>query len=194
MKGVVRWWWVRHAPVEAVGFCGWSDPPADLTDQYMLDNLKMALPEDAVLVSSDLRRASHTADALQRGAWRRSAPEAGLREQNFGEWEGRPYDSMDEAESTAFWSAPAEASPPGGESFTQLYLRVADAIATHNDQGAQDIVAVAHSGVIRAALAIALGAPPVMGLTFEIAPLSLTRIDWLSHEEAWRISAVNVTV
>ena len=190
----VRWWWVRHAPARRdlggpAAFCGWSDPPADLSDEHALAVLRSALPEEAAIVSSDLTRARETADALARRNSKRLEADRHLREQNFGAWEGRPYDAP---EMTEFWRNPALAAPPEGESFAEVCDRVSRAVMTQNAAEETEIVAVAHAGSIRAALALALGLPPSQALAFEIAPLSLTRIDWLVDAKAWRIGGVNV--
>lgn len=190
---VVRWWWVRHAPVRATGFCGWTDVPADLSDETSLSDLRMALPEDAVLVTSDLERAASTGDALARRTWTRRSVEPALREQNFGRWEGRPY-VADAPDLAAFWREPAVARPPDGESFADLCERVAAFVVESSRVERGDVVAVAHAGVIRAALACALGLQPSQALAFEVAPLSLTRIDWVVSAQAWRIGAVNLSV
>lgn len=193
MTDLVRWWWVRHAPVSATGFCGWSDPEADLSDEQTLAMLRASLPEDAVLLSSDLRRATATADALTRRSWMRAAPTDQLREQNFGRWEGHPYD--DDPDLDSFWRDPSGFRPPGGESFADLCLRVGRFVVTESRASeSREIVSVAHAGAIRAALALALTLPPAIALSFEIAPLSLTRIDWLAEAKTWRIGTVNYTV
>jgi broad specificity phosphatase PhoE len=56
-----------------------------------------------------------------------------------------------------------------------------------------DIVAIAHGGSIRAALAIALGLPPRGGLAFTTDNCSLTRLDHYlgSDGEGWRVVMVN---
>lgn len=190
---IVRWWWVRHAPVAAQGFCGWTDAPADLSDDYSLAALRAALPEDAVLFTSDLERAIATAEVLARRTWRRQPAEPALREQNFGEWEGRSY-GEDGPDLTAFWRDPANTRPPEGESFADLCERVGRFVASATEQDSADVVVVAHAGVVRAALALALGLPPVQALAFEVSPLSLTRIDWVLSARAWRIGAVNISV
>lgn len=193
MSDLVRWWWVRHAPVSATGFCGWSDPEADLSDDQTLAMLRASLPEDALLLSSDLRRATATAEALARRSWDRAEPTAQLREQNFGDWEGRAYD--DEPDLDSFWRDPSGVRPPGGESFSDLCLRIGRYIVTQSREiDRREVVVVAHAGAIRAALALALTLPPAIALTFEVAPLSLTRVDWLSQAKTWRIGAVNCTV
>lgn len=190
---VSRWWWVRHAPVSAEGFCGWTNAPADLSDDYSLSALRAALPEDAVLLSSDLDRATATADALARRTWERRPAEPALREQHFGDWEGQSY-GADGPDLSAFWRDPANTRPPAGESFADLCDRVAGFMREAVRQERRDVVVVAHAGVIRAALALALGLPPGQALAFEISPLSLTRIDWVLSVEAWRIGAVNISI
>ena len=187
---MVRWWWVRHGPTNAKGFCGWTDAPADLTDGRSLAALRTALPDHALLMTSDLTRSIATADALERRTWTRRDPDAALREQNFGSWEGLGYDEPEGAEQ--FWRDPASASPPEGESFAALCERVAKPVMDISHSGHDEIVVVAHAGVVRAALALALTLPPLTALSFEIAPLSLTRIDWMRGSKAWRVGFVNV--
>lgn len=192
MSKIVRWWWVRHAPVDVRGFCGWSDPDVRLDDDDALSRLRGALPETATLVSSDLLRAVRTADAIARRRWDRANATPMLREQNFGAWEGRGYDDGQDLQ--AFWRDPAMIAPPDGESFAQVCERVARFVLGSSRAGSGEIVAVAHAGAIRAALALALTLPPAQALSFEVAPLSLTRIDWIEDAMVWRIGAVNVTL
>ncbi|MEL6316892.1 MAG: histidine phosphatase family protein [Pseudomonadota bacterium] len=190
---VMRWWWIRHAPVEARGFCGWSDPPADLSDEEAIGRLRSAMPEEATLVTSDLDRAIGTAEAIARRTWRRLDPQRDLREQNFGAWEGMLTTDVPAEEADAFWSDPGVRAPPGGESFSEVCGRVGEAIAAARAEAASatDVVAVAHAGTVRAALVLALGLNPSRALAFEVAPLSLTRIDWISEAGAWRVVSVN---
>ncbi|HBR36935.1 MAG TPA: histidine phosphatase family protein, partial [Sulfitobacter pontiacus] len=58
------WHWVRHGPTHEKNFVGWRDVPADLSDVAQLGRLNAHLPQRAVMVSSDLIRASATADTL----------------------------------------------------------------------------------------------------------------------------------
>ncbi|MCI4664692.1 MAG: histidine phosphatase family protein [Neomegalonema sp.] len=187
---MVRWWWVRHGPTNARGFCGWTDSPADLSDGRSLSALRTALPDHAMLLTSDLSRSIDTADAIGRRTWLRREPDAAFREQNFGAWEGLSYDEPEGAEQ--FWRDPAAAAPPEGESFAALCARVATPIMEISRGDDDEIVAVAHAGVIRAALALALTLPPLSALAFEISPLSLTRIDWIREAKAWRVGCVNM--
>jgi broad specificity phosphatase PhoE len=140
---------------------GWTDLSADLSDRAALARLDAALPRGAVLVSSDLRRAVQTAGALAAGR-ERVAPLPALREVHFGAWELRTAAEAEAAAPAAwraFWAAGGAA--PGGEGWAGFRDRVGAAVrglaAAH---AGRDIVAVAHLGVILAALALAGGARP----------------------------------
>src|SRR6185437_7588559 len=85
-----------------------------------------------------------------------------------------------------FWKAPAENRPPNGESFADQVMRVRSALAALPPG---DVVVVAHSGTVRATLAIALGIAPESALRFKVDPLSLTRID--RSEAGWSVVCVN---
>ena len=90
----------------------------------------------------------------------------------------------------------------GGPTFRSSFGGVAPAIArvapaidrlTAEHAGA-DIVAVAHGGTIRAALAVALGLDPESALSFATETLSLTRLDHIADDRdgaSWRVSTVN---
>lgn len=196
---IVRWWWVRHAPSIAEGLTGWTDAPADLSDVVGLMRLRDALPRSATVISSDLARAEATAAKLT-GKRLRGPSERAFREQFFGHWEGLSHDEIAEQspdQAAAFWADPANAKPPGGESFAALCKRVAETVGRLNGSvRSGDVAVVAHAGSIRAALANALNLPPDTALSFEIAPLSLTRLDRIETEtgEVWRVGGVNLSI
>lgn len=190
----LRWWWVRHGPTHVAGAVGWTDVPADLGDTAAIARLSAALPPDAPVLSSDLARARDTATALQ-GTRPRLPDMAALRELNFGAWETRGFDDIardDPVAHDAFWQTPETAAPPDGESLGDLTARVSGVIAGFNAAPpGPDVIVVAHAGVIRAALSQIAGMSTPASLAFHVAPLSLTRLDWLGQKEQWRIDRVN---
>ena len=203
MERETRWWWVRHAPVTANQgrIYGQSDVPADFagTDATMA-RLAAALPRDAVLVTSDLRRTVDTAEALRiAGAtWSESHRDPQLREQSFGDWQGLTGDAFGRIRDRlphSGWLAPAFERAPGGESFADVVARVVPAIIRHTAAFAgRDIVAVSHGGTIRAALGYALGLDPESALSFTMETLALTRLDHIETRDdagVWRIVTVN---
>jgi broad specificity phosphatase PhoE len=124
--------------------------------------------------------------------------ERDLAEQSFGDWQGMKYTDLTAMQAEAyhrFWLAPAHQAPPGGESFIAVMERVSRAIRRLNEEhSARDIIAVAHGGTIRAALAEALDLTPEAALAFSIDNLSLTRIERFDGPgvgHGWRVATVN---
>jgi len=209
MTHVTSWWWIRHAPVvsHAGRIYGALDVPCDTSEAAVYDRLARLLPDDPLWITSQLGRAQATADAIEAAAAADPVErlvETAFAEQSFGDWQGMSYRELDELRDGAwhrFWLTPAEERPPGGESFVDVMARVAAAVRGLSVAHAgRQIVAVAHGGTIRAALAQALSLEPERALAFEIANCSVTRIDHIagspgSHapevSEAWRVGQVN---
>lgn len=186
MRDETRLWLIRHAPVAGPrGVIHDSDAPADISDVATIAALRAKLPLTATVFASPSRRTLETAFALGL----RPIEEASFREQSFGSWTGRRHDEIAKelgAKYQEFWRAPATSAPPDGESFVDQIARVRDGIAR---LPAGDVLLIAHSGTVRAAIAIALDVAPETALRFVIDPLSLTRIDRL--ENGWRVGCVN---
>ena len=200
---VTRWWWVRHAPVTDHGgrLYGRTNVPANTSDRARFEALAAALPEGAVWITSALLRAHQTADAIADAghAVGSRIVEPDLDEQDFGRWQGLTWDEVAAQRgglAHKYWVAPAETTPPQGESFLWVMERVAAAINRRTvGHAGSDIVAVAHGGSIRAALGLALGLDGERALAFSIDNLSITRIDHVdgpARGEAWRVAGVNL--
>jgi alpha-ribazole phosphatase len=202
---VTRWWWIRHAPVTSHGgrIYGQRDVDADCGEAAPFEALAGLLPADAVWLASHLRRTHQTAAAIvaaNGGAAPELVIEEDLAEQHFGDWQGLTHAELaarPDGAAHRFWLAPAHVAPPGGESFEQLVARVGGAVARVTARHAgRDLVAVAHGGTIRAALALALDLPPERALAFSIDNCSLTRLDHIApaggaEPAQWRVAAVN---
>ncbi len=189
---MTRFWWVRHGPTHINGFVGWSDAPADLSDTAALARLEASLPPEALVISSDLQRAVKTADVIC-GSRKRLPHDPALREMNFGDWEMKDFRQVSDTDpkrARAFWETPGDHAPPNGESWSQTTARVNGAvtrlIAEHPDQ---DIIVVAHVGVILTQLQQASTMPPAAAMSFVIDNLSVTRLDHLAPQ--WRVKGVN---
>lgn len=198
-----RWWWIRHAPVhvDQGRIYGQRDLPCDCSDAPLFARLAALLPPRAVWVTSHLLRARQTAEAIL-AAGHLPRPydylqDPDLAEQNLGDWQGVDRASFlkdRKQEPGSFWYAPADERAPNGESFVDVVERVAPAVARFTEaHRGRDIVAVAHGGTIRAALAIALELPAEGGLSFSTDNCSLTRLDhYLGSDGAgWRVVMVN---
>lgn len=188
---MTRFWWVRHGPTHQKAFVGWRDVPADLSDTARIARLNAYLPSDAVLVASDLIRASATADVLTQ---RQRLPDlAALREFNLGDWDGKHFTEVEASHPTVsrrYWEEPGDHAPPNGESWNAAAARVSTAVNTLLAAHAgRDIIVVAHIGVILTQVQTALGVTAYQALSHHIDNLSVT---CLSHDGArWVAGVIN---
>lgn len=179
---MTTWHWVRHGPTHAKSFVGWRDVPADLSATDQIGRLRAALPQKAVVISSDLTRARATADAIEAPEHHRIPHDPHLREIHFGFWDGMHFEAVEQRDpelSRAFWDTPGDLAAPGGESWNMAAARVNAAVdrISHRHQGA-DIIAVAHFGVILTQIQRALGVSAQEVMRHKIDNLSVTRIRW----------------
>ncbi len=187
------WHWVRHGPTHEKTFVGWRDVPADLTDTAQIARLSDHLPTPAIVISSDLIRASATADVLHHPERERLPHTADLRELHFGVWDGMHFTEVaarDPELSRAYWETPGDVIPPGGESWNQTAARVNAVVdqlnAVHPDA---HIIAVAHFGVILTQVQRAMGASPTQAMAHKIDNLSVTQLS--HHKGEWDIGHIN---
>jgi alpha-ribazole phosphatase len=205
MSMITRWWWIRHGPIHNPDhrLYGQQDLDAQFPDEGALQALSARLPDDPLWLTSTLKRTHQTTRALGREPDPQHA-HADLNEQYFGDWQGLSHTELKAIgpDFDALWRAPGNTRPPGGESFADVVNRVAALIehVTRENTG-RDIVAVAHGGTIRAALALALKLDAEAALGFTIDTLSLTRINHvppgsgrvIGADRCWKVEAVNLS-
>ncbi len=157
---------MRHGDTElnsAERYWGHSDvrlSAAGLRQAEMLRE-RLAAERVDIIYSSDLRRASVTAETI---AARHQLPViicAELREINFGQLEGLTFEEISQfyPEVAKLW---AERSPeleyPGGESLDEFSNRVSKYLSRLEKHSAEEtILIVAHSGVLRTLMCQLLG-------------------------------------
>jgi alpha-ribazole phosphatase len=189
---MTTWHWVRHGPTHEKNFVGWRDVPADLSDRARIDRLSAFLPDDALVVASDLIRASATADAIV-GNRQRLTDHADLREFNFGDWDGKHFSEVAQTHPDlcrAYWETPGDIEPPGGESWNMAKLRVShvvdDLSALHPGR---HIIAVAHIGVIMTQIQRGLRTTPNNVIGNKIDNLSVTEVTL--GRDGWKTGRIN---
>ncbi len=184
--------WIRHGPTHERAFVGWRDVPADLSDTARIGRLNRFLPDDAIVVASDLVRASATADVLSTGRTRLpDLPE--LREFDFGDWDGRHFSEVAETDpdlSRAYWETPGDAAPPGGESWNMAAQRIRPAVDGLIERyRGRHIVAVAHIGVIMTQIERATGQSAREVIGNRIDNLSVTELHLADAQ--WQVRRIN---
>ena len=135
---------------------------------------------DAV-VSSPLRRTQETAGYTARSLGLDVDLEPGIAEAAFGEWDGFSFAEIMEKwpKEIETWLGDTSYAPPGGETFDAVYDRVVAArdrlLAKY---AGKTIVAVSHVTPIKMMIRLALDAPMRSIYKMELAPASITTIQW----------------
>lgn len=184
---------VRHGPTHAKTMVGWSDLPADLSDTAAIARLSSFLPEDGLVISSDLSRTIATADAIQ-GKRQRLPHDPDLREIHFGDWELKNFAEIEAQEPErirAYWEHPGDVRPPNGESWNEVARRVDRGIdrLLVNHSG-QDLIVVVHFGVILTQVQRAEKLTASEVFAHRIDNLSVTSIH---IDQDWSLQQINHT-
>jgi probable phosphoglycerate mutase len=133
---------------------GQADPPLSDAGRAEARALADVLPAFEQVVTSDLVRASETAEILGYPEARRDSR---WREIALGEWQGRSLNDFED-ETAYSWRGGA-LTPSGGESWPEFVRRVGGAVDELVAAGGTWLV-VCHGGVVRAALSRVTGAEP----------------------------------
>ena len=116
----------------------------------------------AAAYSSPMRRALDTAEIALAGTGIPVVPIPDLRELSLGEWEGCTVDEIRAREGNPYLAwvrSPLDCPPPGGEPLPDVCARVLHAIGRigANHRNGDDVLVVAHGGVISVYLCHLLG-------------------------------------
>ncbi|MEU7892388.1 bifunctional RNase H/acid phosphatase [Nonomuraea sp. NPDC049152] len=131
-----------------------------------------------VIVSSPLKRARQTAEAVAGLVGVEVEVDEGLRETDFGAWEGRTFTEIQREwpDELAAWLADPSVSPPQGESFDEVARRVEEARDRLIERyEGKTVLVVSHVTPIKTLLRLALLAPPeaLYRMHLDLACLSL---------------------
>ena len=197
---MIKFWWIRHAPVRGNDGCCYGSNEVDCDVSYREDFKKLArcLPLAGKVFISPLSRAKKTYEAVLEEGFKikKNIKDDRLVEQNLGEWTGMKYSKLEELtkELGVFnynWLMGATHTPPKGESFLHLTNRVSSFInEIIRDYRNENIIIFTHGGPIRAALSIALEYNINKVVPIEINNTSLTKINYANN--LWRIENTNI--
>ncbi|MFE2040446.1 bifunctional RNase H/acid phosphatase [Streptomyces sp. NPDC059477] len=160
---------------------GGSDPSLSATGRDQAERAATALARQGTveaIIASPLTRTRETAAAVAARLGLDVTIEDGLRETDFGAWEGLTFAEARQrhpADLTA-WLASPEAQPTGGgESFAATAIRVAAAqeklLAAY---AGRTVLLVTHVTPIKTLVRFALGAPPESMFRMELSAASLS--------------------
>lgn len=147
----------------------------------------------AAVYTSPMARAVQTARAVAAAHGLEPVCRAALDEMDFGEWVGMRFDELEHDPRWRQFNAQRGAcGAPGGESASALQARaVAELASLHGHHAAETIAVVTHAEVVRCVVAHALAIPLDTSLRLEIAPASVTRLQW--HGDWITVESVSST-
>ncbi|MDT0542542.1 bifunctional RNase H/acid phosphatase [Streptomyces lonegramiae] len=170
---------------------GGSDPELSPVGRRQAELVAAALAARGTIqavVSSPLRRCVGTAEAVAARLGLDVHIEEGLRETDFGAWEGLTFAEVRERhpDDLQAWLASSKAAPTGGgESFAAVARRV----AVTRDQlvaryAGRTVLLVTHVTPIKTLVRLALGAPPEALFRMEISAASLSALAYYADGNA----------
>jgi probable phosphoglycerate mutase len=164
---------------------GQRDVGLNATGRWQARRVGAALADEEItaVYSSDLGRAHETAQEISEVTGIPVVASTGLRERRFGMFEGKTFDEIHQTwpEHAQNWRRrlPEWQPPEGGESLVELRERVqrtmVDLAARHPGQ---QIVVVAHGGVLDALYRIATGQEVNSPRTWELPNGAINRLLW----------------
>lgn len=156
MKNVL---FIRHAETDMAGqFCGHSNPPVNERGHRQIGELLRSLDGKGldVVYTSDLQRAVTTADAIAAAFVIPCITKSGLREIDFGRWEGFAWQEIQERDEDYAhrWIDKFPKLPvPGGEHLDAFESRVVGQISEIlSSTDYWNAAVVTHAGVMRVVL------------------------------------------
>lgn len=168
-----------------------SDPPLSAAGRRQADAaaaMFAALGTVQAVVASPLRRCRETAEAAAVRLGLDVRVHDGLREADFGAWEGLTYAEVGRRhpDDLAAWLRSPAAAPSGGEPFEAVARRVAlardELLARY---AGQTVLVVSHVTPVRQLIRLALGAPPESLFRMETAAGSVSEV---AYDEAKKAS------
>ncbi|MFD7920582.1 bifunctional RNase H/acid phosphatase [Streptomyces sp. NPDC059740] len=170
---------------------GGADPALSEAGRRQAEAVAAALAAGSgvqAVVTSPLRRCRETAETVAGRLGLDVQVEEGLRETDFGAWEGLTFAEVRERhrEDLDAWLRSAKAAPTGGgESFTAVTRRVTAArdrlLARHPGR---TLLLVSHVTPVKTLVRLALGAPPEALFRMEVAAASLSCVAYWADGNA----------
>lgn len=193
--GATRVVLVRHgdAAIAAGRICGRLDPPLCAAGRARIARVARWLGgiEITSAHASPALRATQTARLLCAGRGLAVATVAGLREVDFGAFEGLTWEeasARDPGTCEAWLARPHEVAFPGGEGLGAVRARALAALAALvATRRGETLLVVAHAGPNRAILADALGMDPSATFGIPQAPGAVNVLDWVDRAVSVRL-------
>jgi probable phosphoglycerate mutase len=177
---------VRHGetiltPTRKFSGTGALDP--ELTEDGLAQAERVAAEvaklKPEVLISSPLKRARQTADAIARATGLEVIEDTDWYELSFGTWDGKSIEEVkaETPDDYQAWLNSSSYRPGGGESYDEARLRVDAALEKLlAEYPGKKVVVVTHNGVIKSAANLVIGGPNDGVFHMDATPCSISTI------------------
>jgi probable phosphoglycerate mutase len=171
-------------------FSGRGDVPLSADGRAQAARVAERLAERGgidLVVTSPLRRAVRTAEAVAAAVGTPVVVDEGLIETDFGAWEGLTFAEVQKEwpDELNAWLASTDVAPPGGESFASVATRVAATLERLRAQHlGKTIAVVSHVTPIKTLLRFALDAPPSTLFRLHLDVTGVSEVDWYADGPA----------
>jgi broad specificity phosphatase PhoE len=179
---VVRLTLISHAMTDAMaaGRFPADEPLNDIGRRQAEAVTGLQVPGRTRQLTGPERRARQTAQLLRLDA----VPDPRLADLDCASWRGQTLAEVRQDDLAEWLTDPAR-SPHGGETIVDLIGRVATWLASLTEDAKSATVAVTHPAVIRAAVLLALGAPPKSFWRIDVVPTGRTVMHF--RGECWTL-------
>ncbi|MEU6543789.1 bifunctional RNase H/acid phosphatase [Streptomyces sp. NPDC046859] len=170
---------------------GGTDPALSAAGREQAERVGAALARRGTVqavVASPLARTRETAEIVAGRLGLEVAVDEGLRETDFGAWEGLTFGEVRERypDDLTAWLADPEARPTGGG---ESFAATADRVAATRDRliaayAGRTVLLVTHVTPIKTLVRLALGAPPESLFRMELSAASLSAIAYYADGNA----------
>ena len=150
---------IRHTPVELKNNICYGRIDVPLSNSFVSDceiiKKKLSKNYDIVFISPSKR----CVELAKKLGYKTFITDEKLLELNFGDWEGKEWDKINQKQLNKWMKKFVNVAPPNGESFIDMFNRIQTFIENLRVEKYNKVLIITHSGVIRCFLAKILGFP-----------------------------------
>lgn len=168
-------------------FSGWGEAELSARGSAQVEAAAVRLAKRGgidVVVSSPIRRTRASADVVAAALGAEVVEDDGVREVNFGDWDGLTFGEVRERwpGDLAAWLSDAAYAPPGGESLVQVAARVEGARERIvSAYPGRTVLVVSHVTPIKLLVRTALAVTDDVLFRMHISPASLSLVEWYAE-------------
>jgi len=168
---------VRHTKVNLPPKTCYGQSNVPLMDDWEKESMKivkkLGVSDNHLVYSSPLSRCLLLAKKISNNV----ITDDRLKELNFGTWELKPWDKINDAHAEKWMNNYIDTPCPGGESYIDLIIRVKAFLADLLKSKCNEAIIVSHAGVIRTIISLIQNIPPDKSFEIEVAYGQIISLD-----------------